>query len=43
MGVNTDQPMASEISLANQRPAEFNFEEVVADRLEAEAQRSDAA
>ena len=42
-GVNTDQPMAPEISLANQRPADFVFEEVVAERLESEAERSDAA
>jgi len=43
LGVNTDQPMAPEISLENQRPADFIFEEVVADRLKTEPQRSDAA
>lgn len=44
-GVNTDQPMVPEISLANQRPADFIFEEVVterAERLETESGRSDA-
>ncbi|MFP6710926.1 MAG: adenosyl-hopene transferase HpnH [Rhodospirillales bacterium] len=43
VGVNTEKPMAPEISLENQRPADFNFDEVVAERLEVEAERSDAA
>ena len=42
-GVRTDQPMAAEISLKNQRPADFVFEDVIAERLESEAERSDAA
>jgi len=32
-----------ELSLDNQRPAEFIFEEVVAERLEIKTERSDAA
>ncbi len=43
VGVNTEKPMAPEISLENQRPADFIFDEVVAERLEVEAERSDAA
>ena len=42
-GLNTDSPMVPELSLDNQRPAEFIFEEVVAERLEIKTERSDAA
>jgi hopanoid biosynthesis associated radical SAM protein HpnH len=45
-GIETEKPMAPEISLANQRPAEFIFEDVVqtnTERLAQESQRSDAA
>jgi hopanoid biosynthesis associated radical SAM protein HpnH len=42
-GVNTDQPMVPEILLNNQRPADFIFTEVVAERLKTETEKSDAA
>jgi hopanoid biosynthesis associated radical SAM protein HpnH len=42
-GVRTDQPMAPEILMENQRPADFVFEKVVAERLKTETEQSDAA
>ena len=45
-GVNTEKSMAPEISLKNQRPAEFIFEDViqtVSERMATQKQRNDAA
>ena len=45
-GINTEKPMAPEISLANQRPAKFVFEEIVKENLETKTRtgaHSDAA
>ncbi len=45
-GIDTEKPMAPEISLENQRPAEFVFDDVVqtmSERLAQERKRSDAA
>ena len=45
-GVNTEKAMAPEISLKNQRPAEFIFEDViqtVSERMATQKQRNDAA
>jgi len=45
-GIDTDKPMAPEIPLDNQRPAQFVFEDVVktmSQRLEEEAKSRDAA
>ena len=42
-GVSTEQPMAPEISLENQRPADFIFDKVVAEQLKTETEHSDAA
>jgi len=45
-GVDTEKPMAPEISLDDQRPAEFIFEDVVqtmSEKMAAEKERSNAA
>jgi hopanoid biosynthesis associated radical SAM protein HpnH len=41
-GVNTEQPMVPEISLENQRPADFIFDKVIAEQLETKTEHSDA-
>ncbi len=41
-GVDTEQPMAAEISLESQRPAEYVFEELVAQALDASSPGSES-
>jgi hopanoid biosynthesis associated radical SAM protein HpnH len=42
-GVNTDQAMVNEISLENQRPADFIFDKVVSEQLQTKTKHSDTA